>query len=252
MCGQTSINPCQSCSYPTTSTNRCQTPPTNPCETTTNPPPSPLTTSSSTTTSLPPSNIIECPPGTILIGEVCQLIYCPLGSVMQNDRCVFIECPSGTTWTGHRCSVPEPTVHNFTFNYTITTHANQTTPDIILNNTKTIVVNASVDINEHATNNDNCNDDIEHCDDEDDTTTPTTETTVSCCEVMTPRICEQRNNRWHCYSRRSRRCGDFCIAPIIYLKPPRIYAKPEYVIMPPIHRECKSYGTCGSMTSNPD
>ena len=291
-CGQaTPVNPCQNSPCPTIPTNPCpsvccqnqpvypcqtvcgQTQPANPCQNspcpekpcptatvapppppqtiTVAPPPPPQTTPPPTIT-FPPPNLTLCPPGTILIGDTCHIIYCPLGTVMKNDRCVFIECPDGTIWTGHRCSVPEPIVHNFSFNHTITTYVNQTTPDVTINNTKNIVVNAPVTINEHAADNVNCNNNYEDCDQEDATTAPTTETVQSCCEVMTPRICEERNNRWHCYSRRSRRCGDFCIAPIIYLKPPRIYASPKHVIMPPIQRECESYGTCGSRTSNTD
>ncbi|TMW48661.1 hypothetical protein DOY81_006250 [Sarcophaga bullata] len=285
-CGQTPpVNPCQNYPCPTIPTNPCQTacgqnqpagpcpdrscpitpiapqplpppPPPPPMPTPPPPPPPPIiiTTTPPPTITFPPPSLMKCPPGTILIGDICHIIYCPFGTVMKNDRCMLIECPDGTVWTGHRCSVPEPLVQSFSFNHTITMHVNQTTPDIIVNNTKNIVVNAPVTINEHATNNVNCNNDYEDCDEEEDTTiAPTTETTIqNCCEVMTPRICEERNNRWHCYSRRSRRCGDFCIAPIIYLKPPRIYARPKHVIMPPIQRECESYGTCGSMIGGHD
>ncbi|XP_065354475.1 uncharacterized protein LOC135948952 [Calliphora vicina] len=185
-------------------------------------PPPPPTISTATT---PP---IVCPPGTILIGLVCTIIYCPPGTQMVKGNCVVIECPKGTVWIGHRCGVPEPTVQNITIYNTIITQFNQTKPDIIINNTNNIVVNASVSLN-HESNQDISN-----------TTKPS-----KCCVIMTPRICEDRNNRWQCYSRRSRRCGTFCVAPKVYLRPPRILVRRKYIVMPPIQYDCELYGHCG-------
>ncbi|XP_065354526.1 uncharacterized protein LOC135948996 [Calliphora vicina] len=154
------------------------------------------------------------------IGKECHLIYCPRGSQMVNDRCVVIECPEGTVWTGHRSSVPEPIVHNLTFYNAVMTQFNQTKPDIILNKTNNTAVNAPLTVHDENNYSKDCNNDYDDCDDEISTTTPPTN--LECCVVMTPRICKYHNNRWRCYSRRSSRCGEFCVAPIIYLKTSRI------------------------------
>ncbi|XP_037824578.1 zonadhesin-like isoform X2 [Lucilia sericata] len=260
-CGSTtpcvgSTIPCVGLSPPcvNTTTPNCQTPPTtvtNPPPTTL-PPPPPETTRPYeppiTTHPPPPAPIIKCPPGTILIGQECHLLYCPRGSQMENGRCIIIECPDGTVWTGHRCSVPEPIVQNLTFNYNFITKFNQTKPDIVLNNVNNIVVNASMTIHDEFNNNNECNHDYGDCEEEISTETTATQpppSSTKCCIVKTPRMCEQRNNRWQCYSRRSRKCGDFCVAPIIYLQPPSIYSRPQYLVMPPMQYDCQMQGNCG-------
>lgn len=243
-----SVKPCYSPTTPcNSSTNNCSPQP--PCTetatttttttTTTTEKPKPITTTP------PPGVIIKCPTGTILIGNTCSLIYCPPGYQMINDRCKALECPAGTVWIGHRCSVPEPVVHNVTYYNTIITKFNETKPDIILNNTNNFIVNASVSLDGNTNdNNNNCNNDYGDCDDipiETTTSTPSTK----CCTVMSPRICENHNDRWKCYSRRSRGCGDFCTAPIIYLKAPRVQVRPNHIVIPPIQQDCLSYGNCG-------
>ncbi|KAI8129292.1 hypothetical protein FF38_14216 [Lucilia cuprina] len=265
-CGSTapcvgSTKPCADISAPcvgsaqpcdTTTTANCQTPPT----TVTNPPPTtlpppettrPYETPTTTTTLPPPAPIIKCPSGTILIGQECHLLYCPRGSQMENGRCIVIECPDGTVWTGHRCSVPEPIVHDLTFNYNFITKINQTKPDIVLNNINNIVVNASTTIYDESNNNNECQHDYGDCEDEisiETTATQPPSSSTKCCTVKTPRMCEQRNNRWQCYSRSSRQCGEFCVAPIIYLLSPRIYSRPQYLVMPPMQYDCQMQGNC--------
>ncbi|KAM7360384.1 uncharacterized protein ACRADG_005157 isoform 2-T2 [Cochliomyia hominivorax] len=200
------------------------------------------------TTTNEPDPIIKCPHGTKLIGNTCKLLYCTHGYEMVNDRCVVVKCPTGTVWKGYRCSVPEPVQHNVTFYNTIITQFNQAKQDITINNTNNILVNASLSLQNH------CNNDFEDCDNTlpSMTTEPQQQPGAKCCEVMTPRICKNYNNRWRCYSRRSRRCGEFCVAPIIYLKPPRIYVRPPYVVMPPRQQDCQLVGNCNPITGGYD
>ncbi|XP_073812673.1 uncharacterized protein [Musca autumnalis] len=267
-CCSTTCNQCQnqSCcqanNCQNNGCNTCGTSPTNPPK---NPPltttasPSTTTTTTSTTlappttrttpvTTPPPDTIRDCPEGTILIGGYCQLVYCPSGTVMSGGKCIQIVCPDGTVWSGYKCSTPEPISHNITLYTTITTKSNHSQPDINLSYTNNITVNAPVTINQTEFN------DNEYPENLDTTTPPPTPAPhTSCCTVVTPRTCERRNNRWYCYHTRNQRCGDFCTASVVYLKPPHVYSRPNVVVVPPLQEECGSpLGLCGQTTGGFD
>lgn len=57
---------------------------------------------------------------------------------------------------------------------------------------------------------------------------------LSCCEVVSPRICSKRRNDWQCYHRKTQQCGSFCTNPKIYLKPPQPVYQPSYMVMQPM------------------
>lgn len=55
-----------------------------------------------------------------------------------------------------------------------------------------------------------------------------------CCEVVSPRICTKRaNDDWYCHHKRTEKCGSFCSAPRIYLRPPRPVYQPMQMVMMP-------------------
>uniref|UniRef100_A0A1I8MF32 Uncharacterized protein n=1 Tax=Musca domestica TaxID=7370 RepID=A0A1I8MF32_MUSDO len=157
---------------------------------------------------------------------------------MSNGKCIRIECPEGTMWTGSRCSLPEPITHNITINNKINTISEASRPNININYTNNLQVNAPVTINQEESNNStDCEDD----------TVPTSP--PRCCTVVTPRTCKKTYNRWHCYHTRNQMCGDFCEASTIYLRPPRPYSRPNLVIVPPCDTP---NGQCGLMTGGYD
>lgn len=142
----------------------------------------------------------------------------------------------------------EPIVHNITVKNIFTTQNNQSRPEIILNNFSNIDVNSPITIN--TTHEDDRHDDCEDAPDSTDEPAVPPNTTTSpphrCCTVITPRTCKEGNNRWHCYSRKNKQCGDFCTAPTIYLKPPRVYSRPNYMVIPPLQMDCSLQGNCNS------
>ncbi|KAJ6640255.1 hypothetical protein Bhyg_13005, partial [Pseudolycoriella hygida] len=86
--------------------------------------------------------------------------------------------------------------------------------------------------------NGNCIPEPEHIDDSFDYDTTgqnatDEDVTKKCCEVITPRQCERKDNEWTCFHRKYQRCGDVCTQPKIYLKPKMIRYQPPILIMPP-------------------
>ncbi|XP_061402152.1 uncharacterized protein LOC133337935 [Musca vetustissima] len=167
---------------------------------------------------------------------------------MSGDQCIQVKCPEGSVWTGNKCSLPEPIRHTININNTITTKSDHSQPNINLSHVNNFNINAPVTINETMLS--------ESVDYRDETIADTT-TTASpprCCTVVTPRTCEHRNDRWYCYhTGKSQRCGDFCTASIIYLKPPRVYSRPNVAVIPPLQPSCGSpLGLCGPTTGGFD
>ncbi|XP_053695558.1 uncharacterized protein LOC128743066 [Sabethes cyaneus] len=73
------------------------------------------------------------------------------------------------------------------------------------------------------------------------------DTTDRCCIVVSPRICrKQEPDEWVCFHRKHYRCGSFCTAEIVYLRPRRPFMKNSELLMPPVmgYSPLMRYGVC--------
>ncbi|XP_075144833.1 uncharacterized protein LOC142219940 [Haematobia irritans] len=244
-CTQTSCCPTNTCSQPQQCCNQptctCPSCPNTPIPDTPTPntpiPTEPPPTSTEAPTTTPRPAEIKCPPGTIPIGRTCAVVSCPFGTVMDGDRCIQISCPEGTFWNGHKCAFHSPMVHNITIYNNIITPNNHSQPSVVITSNRNIMVNASFTINDETHHT---------CCGEDAVGPPETEAKPSCCTVKTPRTCVRRSSKWVCYSRKYKKCGNFCTAPTIYLEPPRVYVKSDIIVLPPRHRVCENSNiSCG-------
>ncbi|XP_053955439.1 uncharacterized protein LOC128861363 [Anastrepha ludens] len=177
---------------------------------------------------LPPSHLKNCPAGTIEVGGVCRLMYCGKG-IFQNKRCIQMVCPAGTVWTGIKCEPPGPVTHSLEFHNSVHVYLNHSDNGVIINNVNNFTFNNAFQLTSADNLRTPSSDDISNC------SNNTVPATAKCCNVFTPRICRKDNirGRWKCYSRRYVRCGAFCIAPTIYLKPSRPRQVDTYLVMPP-------------------
>uniref|UniRef100_A0A1B0A2N0 Sushi domain-containing protein n=1 Tax=Glossina pallidipes TaxID=7398 RepID=A0A1B0A2N0_GLOPL len=271
------ISPCvqqSTCCTSTICANPTSCPPTcHPSGTSTVSPVTPLPPNGSSTPvspTLPPVNPDDCPSGTVKIGGKCHTFYCPKGTVLKNGRCLVIECPDGTVWTGFSCSPVKPIEHNIVFNHTVTSHFNGTKTDIAIHRVNNLAVDASVTLqlpskHGHSGDDYHYDDDRSDCDDSksdevdgsgdkcgtDDshergtnTTNTATNTTQKCCIVRSPRVCEKKDGRWSCHNRRKYLCGKICVAPMVYLRPPRMHYQHPWMVMPPMSANCQTAGMC--------
>lgn len=66
-----------------------------------------------------------------------------------------------------------------------------------------------------------------------------------CCVIVSPRICrKQDNDEWVCFHRKHYRCGSFCTAEVVYLRPRRPLYNNSVLIMPPSYETALRYGAC--------
>uniref|UniRef100_A0A1Q3FMY8 Putative conserved secreted protein n=1 Tax=Culex tarsalis TaxID=7177 RepID=A0A1Q3FMY8_CULTA len=66
-----------------------------------------------------------------------------------------------------------------------------------------------------------------------------------CCIIVSPRICrKQEHDEWVCFHRKHYRCGSFCTAEVVYLRPRRPLYSNSVLIMPPSYETALRYGQC--------
>ncbi|XP_001846898.2 uncharacterized protein LOC6036926 [Culex quinquefasciatus] len=66
-----------------------------------------------------------------------------------------------------------------------------------------------------------------------------------CCIIVSPRICrKQEHDEWVCFHRKHYRCGRFCTAEVVYLRPRRPLYNNSVLIMPPSYETALRYGVC--------
>uniref|UniRef100_A0A1A9WAM2 Uncharacterized protein n=1 Tax=Glossina brevipalpis TaxID=37001 RepID=A0A1A9WAM2_9MUSC len=209
-----------------------------------------------------------CSSATCTNSPVCPPCH-PNGTVLKNGRCLVIECPDGTFWNGLSCLPVKPIEHDIVFNHAVTSHFNGTKTDVVIHRVSNLTVDASVTLqlsskhgdHEHHDHSD-CDDNIsdEDCksneDDEDDEDDDEDKCETDdcqdkeknksqkCCTVRSPRVCENKNGRWTCHSRRKHVCGKICVAPTVYLRPPRIHYQHPFMVMPPMLPNCRTAGMC--------
>ncbi|XP_055609298.1 uncharacterized protein LOC129756446 [Uranotaenia lowii] len=71
---------------------------------------------------------------------------------------------------------------------------------------------------------------------EEDTSEPPSEQPKKCCIVVSPRICQKQDqDEWVCFHRKHYRCGSFCTADIMYLKPRQPKIHNSMLLMPPTY-----------------
>ncbi|XP_058818331.1 uncharacterized protein LOC131681530 [Topomyia yanbarensis] len=83
--------------------------------------------------------------------------------------------------------------------------------------------------------------------DENEESTIEPETSKPCCIVVSPRICrKQEPDEWVCFHRKHYRCGSFCTAEVIYLKPRKPVVQNSVLLMPPAmgYSPLMRYGVC--------
>ncbi|XP_058454450.1 uncharacterized protein LOC131432282 [Malaya genurostris] len=76
----------------------------------------------------------------------------------------------------------------------------------------------------------------------------TTELPKPCCIVVSPRLCrKQEPDEWVCFHRKHYRCGSFCTAEVMYLKPRKPQQlRDSVLLMPPVmgYSPLMRYGVC--------
>ncbi|XP_070137606.1 uncharacterized protein [Drosophila bipectinata] len=231
---------------PTTTTTTTQptttTTTTKPTTTTTTTEPTTTTTTEPTTTTtelpiLPPVDIVQCPPGSILYGRECRKIVCYGGEYYQG-RCISPVCPAGTVWRGGRCQEPgylttileiDNVIHNQHEYNVVTENINrveyvtqppfqpeedksyENPPENIVASTTTTskpwVYPTFVTTTEKSTSGE---------------AFPGRIPPPGCCLVMSPRVCIDYTPNWVCSSRPLKLCDPrVCQTPWVYLKPPK-------------------------------
>lgn len=73
-----------------------------------------------------------------------------------------------------------------------------------------------------------------------------------CCQVVTPRQCNRVNETWQCKHRRYDRCGPFCTASVMYLRPRKVNHQPQVPFLPPIRpqdRPCNAQLGCADCSN---
>ncbi|XP_063707462.1 zonadhesin-like [Culicoides brevitarsis] len=198
---------------------------------------------------------IVCPPGTYLVNNVCMKFHCPPGFFYENNECHPItseEIVSTTTQkpgksnctstsTGRTCLDSHGGTSHIN-NYNVIEHPTNIT---VLNvnhvgvylgrckngQIKTVVISGNgtqqVDCEEEKHENDVITNEIlgedgkfdgnvssydENAEDQQQT---------KCCNVISPRVCEKRDDEWVCFNRKRFRCGSFCTAKTVVLSPSR-------------------------------
>lgn len=187
---------------------------------------------------------LVCPPGTHLVNQNCIRFSCAPGFYYDNNECYPLPNPTPVpiptsnctfTSTGHGCIDSQGGVSTIN-NYNIIEHPtnisvmNVNTIGVYLGackngQIKTVVISGNgtekVDCEEDRTENEvitneiNVDDQVMQSDDDGD------EQTTKCCNVISPRVCEKRDNEWVCFNRKRFRCGSFCTAKTVVLSPSR-------------------------------
>lgn len=64
-----------------------------------------------------------------------------------------------------------------------------------------------------------------------------------CCQVVTPRQCNRVNETWQCKHRRYDRCGPFCTASVMYLRPHQVNHPQSVPVLPPLRPQVRPCNT---------
>ncbi|XP_032308769.1 mucin-2-like [Drosophila ananassae] len=244
----TTTEPTTTTTEPTTTTTT-----TEPTTTTTTTTTEPTTTTTTTELPvLPPSEIVQCPPGSILYERECRKIVCAEGENYQG-RCISPVCPPGTVWRGGRCQEPgylttileiDNVIHNQHEYNVVTENINRVDyvtqppyqpdednsieypPENIVKSTTTSrpwVYPSIVTTTEKSSSGE---------------AFPGRIPPPGCCLVMSPRVCIDYTPNWVCSSRPLKLCDPrVCQTPWVYLKPPTTVQSTKngrkMVVMPP-------------------
>lgn len=164
---------------------------------------------------------------------------CPFAFVWDGSKCVRNPpiCPSEYVYYGNACHLKEQQA----------TEANTETmelpsiDDILMNNQMNgnkwqqtpFTSDANIELisrSEHIAN-------IPEIESNEDDAVSQDQNHQPCCSIMSPRICRRISSkggeRWQCYNRKHRRCGEFCTKPNIYLRPKKASFIEPLLIMPP-------------------
>lgn len=174
---------------------------------------------------------------------------CPAGFQYRNRRCY--RCPQDYTFCNNQCirgsdcssSAPPPKVYNIInniepINNTVVNINNITNPVHLNNiNTNNIFVYTETECRDGSirTTMIKNNETINGCVDKDEPneTEEEQDTLKKCCEIITPKQCRQKSNKWICAHKKYRYCGHFCIADKMYLKPSGPSYQHQVLTMPP-------------------
>lgn len=210
-------------------------------------------------TSQYPTNSI-CPSGYHYNGASCVVtdVYstpaiskCPEGYSFENSQCikrttvVKVEqpvgtpyCPSGFTMVNNMCQRRHvgSTGADDKFPSGIKPHS--TLIEIERNNTIHILNDLNIPINVHNENNHTTVVNVDAELRRGQGVDKSSEVPEKCCEVVSPRMCKQKENKdWYCFHRRTEQCGRICTAPVIYLKPEHPQYQNDRMIIPPRHTQ---------------
>lgn len=117
---------------------------------------------------------------------------------------------------------------NNIFVYTETECRDGSIRTVMVKNNETI--NGCVDMEQTNTNDQGTNEN--EADD--------SEGSRKCCEIITPKQCRQNSNKWICASKKYRYCGNFCIAPKMYLRTTVPSYQQQVLTMPPPQYQVQS------------
>uniref|UniRef100_A0A182RBZ1 Uncharacterized protein n=1 Tax=Anopheles funestus TaxID=62324 RepID=A0A182RBZ1_ANOFN len=81
---------------------------------------------------------------------------------------------------------------------------------------------------------------------EEPTTTQAPIENVTCCTIVSPRVCRKQTDEWVCFHRKQYVCSKFCTAKIMYLRPREPRYRDPWLIMPPMKNPFARLNLCHS------